>query len=168
METNNRIAEAPTIDQFVDLLQRFIRLRPNLMLPEHAVRFKQQMIESLRNSKMGGVDDFHFVFHVFTILGSHQVPPTMGELSAELNTPFSTATRIIDWLVQSQFVERFSDTDDRRIVRVRMSETGQGFYQTFLSFNQQRIEMLLRDFSDEEKAQLYYFMDKLINSIKIG
>jgi DNA-binding MarR family transcriptional regulator len=165
METNTASTSTPSITQFVDLLQRFIRLRPKLIFPDHVVRFKQQMIEKFRNSTMGGVEDYHFIFHIFVILSQKEKPPTMGELSAELNTPFSTSTRIVDGLVQGQFLERFSDTDDRRVVRVRMTETGRSFYQTFLGFNQERIELLLKDFSDEEKSQLYFLMNKLLDSM---
>lgn len=165
MEINSDSSTAPTPRQFMDLLQRFIRLRPNLILPDHVVRFKQQVIESLKDSKMGGVEDYHFIIHIFILLAYRQTPPTMGELSADLNTPFSTATRIVDWLVQGHFVERFSDHADRRIVRVRMTETGQQFYQTFLDDNEQRVAQLLKNFSSDEKLQLLQLMNKLLDSL---
>ena len=165
METIPQSPAPPTASQFVDLLQNFIRLRPNLILPEHIVRFKQQVIESLKNSKMGGANDYHFIIHIIVLLAHHDTAPTMGELSTELNIPLSTATRLMDWLVQSNYLVRFSDPDDRRIVRIKMSEHGTQFYKTFLELSTIRVEKLLSNFSEDEKSQLLYLMDKLMNSM---
>jgi DNA-binding MarR family transcriptional regulator len=165
METITQSPATPTASQFVDLLQCFIRLRPNLILPEHIVRYKQQVIEDLKNSKMGGADDYHFIIHIIVLLAHRDTPPTMGELSTDLNIPFSTATRLMDWLVQSNFLVRFSDPDDRRMVRIKMSEQGNQLYKTFLELSTIRVEKLLSDFSEDEKSQLFYLMDKLMNSL---
>jgi DNA-binding MarR family transcriptional regulator len=165
METNTQSPVTPTASQFVDLLQCFIRLRPNLILPEHIARFKQQVIEDLKNSKMGGADDYHIVIHIIVLLAHRDTAPTMGELSADLKIPLSTATRLMDWLVQSNFLVRFSDPDDRRIVRIKITEQGNQLFKTFLELSTIRVENLLSDFSDEEKSQLFYLMNKLMNSL---
>jgi len=165
METTTQSPATPTASQFVDLLQCFIRLRPNLILPEHIARYKQQVIEGLKNSKMGGADDYHFIIHIIVLLAQRETAPTMGELSTDLNIPFSTATRLMDWLVQSNFLVRFSDPDDRRIVRIKMTEQGNQFYKTFLELSMTRVEKLLSDFSEDEKSQLFYLMGKLMNSM---
>jgi DNA-binding MarR family transcriptional regulator len=165
METISHPQDTPTASQFVDLLHCFIRLRPNLILPEHVARFKQQVIESLKNSKMGDADDYRFIIHIIVLLAHRENAPTMGELSSDLNIPLSTATRLIGWLVQSNFLIRFSDPNDRRIVRIKMSEQGIQFYKTFLDISTIRVEKLLSDFSEDEKSQLFYLMDKLMNSL---
>ena len=164
METNNHPQEIPTTNQFVDLLLFFIRYRPKLILPEHIARFKEQVIEDLKSSKLGCADDFHFFIHIIVFLAHRKSEPTMGELSSELNIPLSTATRLMDCLVQSNFLTRFSDPDDRRIVRIRMAEKGNQFYKTFLELSTIRVEKLLSNFSEDEKSQLYYLMKKLMNS----
>jgi len=165
VETITPTPAPPTTGQFVDLLQCFIRLRPNLVLPEHIVRYKQQVFEGLKNSKMGSADDYHIVIHIIVLLAQRDAAPTMGELSTDLNIPLSTATRLMDWLVQSNFLIRYSDPDDRRIVRIKMSEQGNQFYQTFLELSTMRVEKLLSDFSENEKSQLFYLMNKLMNSL---
>ena len=73
METNTQSPTAPTASQFVDLLQCFIRLRPNLILPEHIVRFKQEVIDALKNSKMGGADDYHFIIRIIVLLAHREM-----------------------------------------------------------------------------------------------
>jgi DNA-binding MarR family transcriptional regulator len=148
--------------QFAELLQRFIRLRPNLMLPEHLRNVKEQM-DGLRGNLNGGMEDYAFLFRIFIILAQSDRPPTMGELSTCLDVPLSTATRIVDWLVRGNFIERMPDPSDRRVVRVRMTESGQQFFQTSMAFNQQRIIRLLEHFTPEEQTQLVSLLGKLFD-----
>jgi DNA-binding MarR family transcriptional regulator len=151
-------------NQFFELVQRFIHLRPKLVVPEHVARLKQQM----HNLKLGGAtnqEDRAFVFRIFIILEQSETPPTMGELSTELEIPLSSATRIVDGLVSANFIERIHDANDRRVVRVQMTKTGRDIYQTAMDFNKQRISRMLSKFTPEEQTQLLYLMDKLFNSL---
>jgi len=49
---------------------------------------------------------------------------TMGELSQATLIPRSTATRMIQWLVDNGYVDRFRDEEDGRVVRVRLTDSG--------------------------------------------
>jgi DNA-binding MarR family transcriptional regulator len=163
MENNSQDLTNPSSDQFIELLQRVIRLRHQLILPEHISQYKQQFIESMQKGKMGSPEDHRVIMRIFVFLASREKPPTMGEISTELNTPLSTATRIIDWLVHSQIVERVSDPDDRRMVRICMSETGREFYQSFLDYNKKRIEKIMCHFSTDEQIQFLKLSSKLLD-----
>ena len=151
------------IEQFVELLQRFVRLRLDLMLPEHLIQFKQQVEQSRGNS--GSLDDITFLFRIFTVLAQAETPPTMGELSSELGVPLSTATRIVDWLVRANFAERMSDAHDRPVVRVRMTGSGEQLYQVGMEYNKQQIKQVLKTFTAEEQAQLLRLLNKLVDAL---
>lgn len=152
-------------DQFFELLQRFIHLRPKLfVVPEAVARFKQQM----QYMKLGGANDPEdraFIFRVFIVLERSQPAPTMGELSAELGIPLSSATRIVDGLVSANFIERVHDANDRRLVRVQMTRVGRQLYQTAVDFYKQRMLHMLSKFSPEEQNQLLHLMNKLFDSL---
>jgi DNA-binding MarR family transcriptional regulator len=151
-----------TIEQFMELLQRFVCLRVDLMLPEHVVRFKQQLDNS--RGSTGSGEDYTFLFRIFTLLASNETPPTMSELSTQLNLPFSSTTRLIDWLVRANFVERLPDPHDRRVVRVHMTSSGEQLYQIGMDYNKQQIARLLKDFSATEQTQLLRLMNKLFDA----
>ena len=87
----------------------------------------------------------------------------MGELSSDLNIPLSTATRIVDWLVRANFVERIHDSHDRRVVRVQMTANGEELYQISMEYNRQQIARLLSNFTPEEQVQMLRLMTKLVN-----
>ena len=151
-------------DQFFELVQRFIHLRPKLVLPENVARFRQQM----QDLKIGGAsnqEDRAFVFRIFIILERSGTPPTMGELSTELGIPLSSATRIVDGLVNGNFIERIPDESDRRVVRVQMTTNGREIYQAAMEFNKQRLVHMLSKFTPEEQTQLLYLMNKLFDSL---
>src|SRR5258706_5576330 len=156
-----------TAEQFVDLIQRYISLRPKMILPEHVVQFKKKMegLKSKMDGAGGNPEDFSFLFRILILLAKSANSLTMSELGAELNVPINTATRIVDWLVRDDMVERINDPNDRRIVRVGMSKTGRELYESGMAYNKQRIGNLLRDFSSDERAQLLKLMNKLFDSL---
>jgi DNA-binding MarR family transcriptional regulator len=152
-----------TAEQFIELVQKFICLRPKLVSPEHALQFKKKM-EALKGSGYSS-EDHAFVFRVLILLSQSREPRTMSKLSTELNVPMSTATRIVDWLVHAGMVERVNDPNDRRVVRVNISKNGRELYETGMAHNKKRISRLLKDFLPEEQTQLLHLMNKLFNSM---
>jgi len=152
-----------TAEQFIALAQRYICLRPKLILPEHIAQLKNKF-EWLKDTGIKP-EDRSFLFRVLIVLSQSKNPLTMSELSAELNVPMSTATRIADGLVRGDMVERVNDPSDRRVVRVGMSRSGRELYETGMTYNKQRIAKLLKDFSSDEQTQLLNLMNKLFDSL---
>lgn len=153
-----------TAEKFMQIMQKFICLKPRLILPEHVIQFKKKM-EALKGSSYSS-EDHSFVFRILILLAQSETPLTMSELSTELNVPMSSATRIVDWLVRGDMVERVNDPSDRRVVRVGMSELGRQYYETGLAYNKKRLESLLKDFTEEEQSQMVGLMQKLLNSLE--
>jgi DNA-binding MarR family transcriptional regulator len=160
MPTNQDI-----VDQFVDLLQGFVQLRPRLIGPDQAPPFSQQM-ESLKNSGMVNFEDRPFLFRILILLSRNKTPPTMGELSSELGIPLSSTTRIVDGLVNANLLARINDPQDRRVVRIQMSEHGKQFSQTATDHIKQHVTSLLDNFSPAEQEQLLQLVTKLFKSME--
>lgn len=148
--------------QFLQLLQKFIQLRPKLIVSQEITDFKKQM-EKLKSSASGF--EKHQLFRVFMIIAQSPTPPTMGDLSSQLGMPLSSSTRIMDSLVNAGFVERVNDPHDRRIVRIQMTDTGQGLFQSALAYNKQRILHILSKFTLDEQALLFKLSNKLYDSL---
>jgi DNA-binding MarR family transcriptional regulator len=55
-------------------------------------------------------------------------PMTMNELSEWMNLATSTMTRIVDNLVRDGYIERTQDPQDRRVVRVSLTELGEELF----------------------------------------
>jgi DNA-binding MarR family transcriptional regulator len=164
METSQQMT-----DQFVQILQRFMRLRPKLVLPDRHVRHVsnlREQLQNLKNTAAGNPEDRMFLFRILDILSHSETPPTMGELSTELEIPLSSATRMANGLVRANFVERSTDRNDRRVVRLCLTENGRQFIHIAMEHMKEHIALLLKHLSLEEQAQLLRLMNKVLDSIQ--
>lgn len=155
-----------TSDEFLQLVQRLFRLHPKLVFPDERVASLRQQLLELKASSAWNPEERIFLFRTLALLRQSETPPTMGELSAELELPLSSTTRMADGLVRANFVERRADSSDRRIVRLCMTDSGRQFIEMGTAYLKQRIRQLLNHFSTDEQAQLLRLMTKLIDSLQ--
>jgi DNA-binding MarR family transcriptional regulator len=92
--------------------------------------------------------------------------PTMGELSSALLLPFSTATRIVDYLVSRGYVQRLPDITDRRVVRVTLTAEGDEIHQFIESCTAERVKQMLSCLDIGERNTLFALIDKIAKSLE--
>lgn len=155
-------------DQVAAIVREFIRLKPRLkiVLPEDLARVKQRLSELHPEGGVSRAADHDLFFRIGIVLTHHREPLTMGELSEKLDVPLSTATRMVDWMVESGYLERLADPEDRRIVRVALTETGRQLYQTINEFVKHRVELLLRRFTPEDREDLVVLLGKAAKALE--
>jgi len=91
---------------------------------------------------------------------------TMGEFSNALSVPLSTATRIADWLVENGYIQRLPDTDDRRVVRVALTDTGKELFKAIDGDIRQRMQQILSSLTAEERTILLTLVSKVLSGLK--
>ena len=91
---------------------------------------------------------------------------TMGEFSNALSVPLSTATRIADWLVDHGYIQRLPDTDDRRVVRVALTDTGKELFKAIDRYIRQRMQQILSSLTAEERTILLTLVGKVLSGLK--
>ena len=91
---------------------------------------------------------------------------TMGEFSNALSVPLSTATRIADWLIENGYIQRLPDTDDRRVVRVALTDTGKKLFKAIDRYIRQRMQQILSSLTAEERAILLTLVGKVVSGLK--
>jgi DNA-binding MarR family transcriptional regulator len=153
--------------EVIEIFQRFfsVRSRFRAVVPENLAAVKAHLDEARREGKVGGVD-FNLFYNVGVVLAREPEPVSMGELSRALEVPLSTATRIVDWLVSNGYAQRLPDPQDRRVVRVDLTDSGRAIYEEINAFIRGRVEKLLRRFTAEERASLIALMNKLLDSME--
>ena len=85
----------------------------------------------------------------------------MGEVAARVRVPLSTATRIIDRMVERRLVRRERVEDNRRIVRVALASAGQRFYDDALAGRTAGFERTLRYLTAGEQEELLRLYRKM-------
>ena len=91
---------------------------------------------------------------------------TMGEFSNALSVPLSTATRIADWLVDNGYLQRLPDVDDRRVVRVSLTDMGKELFKAIDRYIRQRMKQILSSLTAEERTILLALVSKVVPGLK--
>ena len=91
---------------------------------------------------------------------------TMGKFSNALSVPLSTATRIADWLVDNGYIQRLPDSDDRRVVRVALTDMGNKLYKAIDQYIRQRMQQILSSLTTEERTILLTLVSKVVSGLK--
>jgi DNA-binding MarR family transcriptional regulator len=91
---------------------------------------------------------------------------TMGEFSNALLVPYSTATRIADWLVDNGYILRLPDPDDRRVVRISLTDKGKKMFKAIDRYIRHRILQMFSELTKEERSTLLALIGKAVTGIK--
>jgi len=134
--------------------------------PPEGLSQAKEHLEALGLSEITRIPDRDLFFRVGMILSQAETPLPMGELSRALDTPLSTATRIIDGLVDKNWAARVADSEDRRVVRVTLTTKGVDLFQTIHSYFHDIINQILGQFTTEEREQLLFLLRKVVTGMK--
>lgn len=159
-----------SMDDVVDFVQSIARLRQPFTsrllagdLAQHLARLKQVIPDSER---MRGASASYGLIRVGLVLGRASEAITMGELSKASGLPLSTATHVMDRLVETGYAQRFPEPGDRRIVRVALSKSGLELYESLFVMIQERVTLVLASFTKEEWAELRRLLRKFSDAVR--
>ena len=168
MDNKNPSGTVETRKDIIDILLRLFYLRRRLRgkLPEQILNVKTSIQEHNLREKIGQINDRDVFFTIGFVFSRQSDPITMGDLSRILGVPFSTATRTADWLVNNGYVRRLADPDDRRVVRVELTEAGKELYRAMNDLLLESAEQFLHNFSLEERKELGRLLGKLVDNLE--
>jgi len=86
---------------------------------------------------------------------------TMGELCERLYLACSTATDLIDRMEKNGYLERNRDADDRRVIRLSITEKGQNIIDQVINARRRYVYSILKQLTQEEIDQLAQALEKL-------
>ena len=165
---NNSSGSVETRKDIIDILLRLFYLRRRLRgkLPEQILNVKASIQEHNLREKIGQINDRDVFFTIGFVFPRQSEPITMGDLSRILGVPFSTATRTADWLVNNGYVQRLADPEDRRVVRVQLTEVGKELCRAMNDLLLESAEQFLHNFSLEERKELGRLLGKLVDNLE--
>jgi DNA-binding MarR family transcriptional regulator len=159
---------AQQLAEFGEIVRQFRKLRryAKALLPEEVAQAEARLDELLQQNRPSTGTDYDLLYNIGIILSHQKTPLTMSELSQTLDVPLSTATRIVDLLVKNNYAQRLNDPEDRRIVRIALTETGLATYQVINEFMQKRLDRVLQHFTVGERDTLLTLLNKLLEVMK--
>ena len=87
---------------------------------------------------------------------------SMSDVKVFLKLIPSTATRRIDKLVSFGLVERVNDVQDRRLVKLVLTDEGKKLYNTFLSKRLLGIQMMKKEFTQDELETFFKVLKRFV------
>ncbi len=90
---------------------------------------------------------------------------SMKDITTTFSMPPSTATGLVDRLVERKYVTRSKSKDDRRRILIKMTTKGKRVYTTFKSEALAQLEESLSHLSNNEIATLLKLINKLIDGL---
>ncbi len=136
------------------------------LFPENLHALLEQAKQAGKREGNGSFVQFYAYYSLGNTLYRSEEPIAMGELSRILDVPFSTATYLVDGFVKQGYARRSDDPNDRRVVRVELTESGRQIMEKVNDFVSQRIYRVMDSFSDEEQDQIITLVRKFVTILE--
>jgi DNA-binding MarR family transcriptional regulator len=92
--------------------------------------------------------------------------PKMSELSSAVSIPISTVSRWADWMIEDGLACRTTDPQDRRIVRIGLTETGHRLLEAIEKRMAENARKMLDCLTVEEQTVLLVMFDKVARGLQ--
>ncbi len=99
--------------------------------------------------------------HVIEAVGMEE-PRSMTEVARRLNITTGTLTKSIDALVKKKYVVRNRSEEDKRVVKLSLTELGERAYEHHARFHQNMIDDIKGQLDDGETRVLIATLGKLV------
>lgn len=86
---------------------------------------------------------------------------TMGELCGKMYLACSTATDLIDRMERNELIERVRDTNDRRVIRLKVLEKGARVIDEVLEVRREYLSNILSELNVSDKERLIHSLEQL-------
>ncbi|MDA1096000.1 MAG: MarR family transcriptional regulator [Chloroflexi bacterium] len=93
-----------------------------------------------------------------------QGPRRMSEISSHLGTGLSSATSMVDRLLNKGLVEREHDPDDRRVVTCQLTAVGQAEVERFWRIGRTQVEGLAAELPLDDLTNVVHAMEILASA----
>ncbi len=127
--------------------------------------YLQQLINRFQFLKPPDVEcdlrEFRVVFHL-----GYNGPSIMREIADAMDIPVSTATGVVDRLVEKKLVRRKRTPDDRRIVKVELADKGWEVYRWDYETHVEFVKQILKCLNEDDRKVFARLMEKIARDIE--
>lgn len=88
----------------------------------------------------------------------HEKEVIMTDIIQHMNLLPSTATRRVDKLVDLGLIDRYTPKDDRRIIKLKLTQEGEQVYKSVIDSRFKRFKLLEEAFSEKEINIFFKFL----------
>ncbi|HEX5305473.1 MAG TPA: MarR family transcriptional regulator [Dyella sp.] len=93
-------------------------------------------------------------------------PMSASELARSVELDGGAMTRQLDQLEAKGFLRRTPHEQDRRALRIELTDTGNGLWQELTDCNDRVLEAAQRSLSHPERAQLHDYLERVLHALR--
>lgn len=105
--------------------------------------------------------------HIIEAVGIGE-PKNMKTVAALMSVTTGTLTKAVDALCEKGYVVRERSTEDKRVVKVRLTDRGNAAYYHHEQFHRQMIKNISSQMSEKETEVLIYALAKMVDYFQIN
>lgn len=91
---------------------------------------------------------------------------SMGDIAEYFQIELSSATSLLNNLCDHKLVKRYDDEQDRRLVRITLTDKGKTLFEQAIKERRKKIEKILSYLSKKEKTELLTILKTLNNRLQ--
>ncbi|MGV3489642.1 MAG: MarR family winged helix-turn-helix transcriptional regulator [Tuberibacillus sp.] len=130
--------------------------KENLMIFLKLIRESNKRVRKAWNFNLSGPQ-----LHLLNLLESNG-HIRMSDLSEELGISQSAATALADRMIKGNYISRARSEDDRRVVKLVITDEGRKLLETFSASRDQALEKFISKLTPEEKAEFVRLCQKML------
>lgn len=100
--------------------------------------------------------------HIIEAIGVDE-PKKMSEVAKLMSVTMGTLTKAMDALTKKGYVDRKRSSEDKRVVRVSLTDRGKSAYYHHEAFHRQMIENIKGELNEQETTILIYALAKMVD-----
>ena len=136
-------------------------------LTDQFVELVEQINQSMHCTPSDGWEDLDLTISQIRVLSLlYQGQQRMGSIANYLGCVLSSATSIMDRLVDKEMVVRFPDSEDRRVVICELTSSGRETMDQFWSIGRQKIITLAGQLDTSELKDVIHAMGLIIRAAR--
>jgi DNA-binding MarR family transcriptional regulator len=118
------------------------------------------MVESIDHQ----LTQFDITTAQFTVLAmlAENSPETAAQLCRENSYDRGAMTRMLDRLQTKNFINRVRSTDDRRVVKLELTERGRKVYPTLRTCSSVAIDQMLQGIEQKDIEHVEFLLEKML------
>ncbi|MCM1105469.1 MAG: MarR family transcriptional regulator [Blautia sp.] len=105
--------------------------------------------------------------HIIEAVGVEE-PKSMTTVAKLMSVTTGTLTKAMDALGEKGYVVRERSTEDKRVVKVRLTDRGKAAYYHHEQFHRQMIQNISSEMSEKETEVLVYALAKMVDYFQIN
>jgi len=171
LQSNNNLPKAASRKadtvQVMSVVQGFVQMwiKFEAALHKEIAQRQQDSSDEASSKRLHSYIDYGTFYRVSNSLHQNR-SLSMGELSNALSVPFSKATRIVDNLVSDGYLTRLQDPDDRRVIKVALTQEGIKLHKTIEGFTGEHVQDILAVLTIEEQEILFVLIRKVVSALQ--